>query len=234
MLNINMKINVFNMLNNSILSQNNITNKIRRFRKYHSTLLEKICKEDDINGAKWINYYYRNSESKMLNVSLLHGCVIIVDWLFINKYICFPCSQNDIIYNAILNNHIELVEWISNNIEKLTTDAMDIAASNGDLPIVKWLHYNRKEGCTTFAMDWAASYGHLDVVKWLHHNRKEGCTCRAIDYAASNGHIEIVKWLHDNRKEGFSKDSIKKASNKGHYEIGKLLRRYKLEGKKFY
>ena len=73
--------------------------------------------------------------------------------------------------------------------------AMNLAARNGHLEVVKWLHQNRTEGCTTDAMDHAASNGHLDVVKWLHQNRKEGCTKDAMDWAAGNGHLEVVNFL---------------------------------------
>lgn len=53
---------------------------------------------------------------------------------------------------------------------------MTCAARNGYLEFVKWLHYNRKEGCTKKAMDLAAMNGNLEVVKFLHYNRTEGCT----------------------------------------------------------
>lgn len=32
-------------------------------------------------------------------------------------------------------------------------------------------------------MDWAASNGHLEVVKWLHYNRTEGCSQNTLDKA---------------------------------------------------
>ncbi len=46
------------------------------------------------------------------------------------------------------------------------------------------------------AMDRAAANGHLEVVRWLHANRTEGCTTSAMDDAAKNGHLEVVQWLH--------------------------------------
>jgi hypothetical protein len=93
--------------------------------------------------------------------------------------------------------------------------AMDYAARNGHLEIVKWLHTNyvgtghpeggmhenHTDGCTTYAMDWAAENGHLEIVIWLHENRTEGCTKYAMDMAASNGHLELVKFLNKNRAE---------------------------------
>ncbi|CAN0442462.1 unnamed protein product, partial [Discosporangium mesarthrocarpum] len=43
------------------------------------------------------------------------------------------------------------------------------------------------------AMDMAAANGHLDVVKWLHKHRPSvGCTTNAMDSAAERGHLEVV------------------------------------------
>jgi len=64
---------------------------------------------------------------------------------------------------------------------KFGIDAMDYAARNGHLDVIKWLHINRSEGCTKYAMAMAAEHGHLDVLKWLHLNRSEGCTKNAMD-----------------------------------------------------
>ena len=44
---------------------------------------------------------------------------------------------------------------------------MNMAASEGHLEILKWLHENRDKGCLKFGLDWAAREGHLDVVKFL-------------------------------------------------------------------
>ena len=55
----------------------------------------------------------------------------------------------------------------------------------------------RKEGCTTHAMDLAAKNGHLEVVRFLHENRREGCTIYAVNRAAENGHLEVVRFLHE-------------------------------------
>ncbi len=57
--------------------------------------------------------------------------------------------------------------------EGFSTDAMVMAAANGHLEVVKWLHINRKEGCYEIALRRAAANGHLDVVEWLRNNRIE-------------------------------------------------------------
>jgi ankyrin repeat protein len=43
-------------------------------------------------------------------------------------------------------------------------------------------------------MDLAAMNGHLETLKWLHQNGKT-CTTQAMDSAAKNGHLEVVKFL---------------------------------------
>ena len=34
--------------------------------------------------------------------------------------------------------------------------------------------------------------GELEVLKWLHFNNKNGCTDDAMDSASENGHLEVV------------------------------------------
>lgn len=77
---------------------------------------------------------------------------------------------------------------------------MDLAAENGRLDIVKWLHEHRIEGCTTKAMDNAAGNGHLEVVKWLHGYRTEGCSAWAFSYAIRGDHRNTIEFLYDNYK----------------------------------
>lgn len=85
---------------------------------------------------------------------------------------------------------------------------MTLAASNGQLKVVKWLHGNRTVGCSSYAMDRAAGNGHLEVVRWLHENRSEGCTTKAMTDAALDGHFDIVLFLHANRSEGCTPGAV--------------------------
>jgi hypothetical protein len=82
-----------------------------------------------------------------------------------------------------------------------TPYAMDVAALNGHLEVVQWLHENRKEGCTKIAMDGAAMCGHLEVVKYLHENGKVGCNEVTMVKVAECGRFEVLKWLYENLNE---------------------------------
>ncbi|KAE9015857.1 hypothetical protein PF011_g7418 [Phytophthora fragariae] len=79
--------------------------------------------------------------------------------------------------------------------------AMDKAAEDGNLEMVKWLHHNRTEGCSTFAVDLAAASGHLDVIncKFLAENRTEGGTFAAYEFAEEEGHLEILRWFDEHK-----------------------------------
>jgi hypothetical protein len=136
-------------------------------------------------------------------------------------------------YLAILKNNHHL---------NFTSDAMNLAAENGHLEVVKWLHENvcpvtncedNEIGQTTrveYAMDWAASNGHLEVIKWLHYNRTKECTVFAMDWACYRGHLEVVKWLQYNRTEGCTTSAMSMAACNGQLEIVKWLRYNRTEG----
>jgi ankyrin repeat protein len=133
--------------------------------------------------------------------------VVLADknlWTLIKSFM-FPkqksCVMDDYTNGdiAAMHGYIALIlHDVGKNKLKFTKNAMDYAAGNGHLEVVKWLHTNRTEGCTKNAMDWAARNGHLEVVKWLHTNKTEGYTKNAMDWAARNGHLEVVKWLNQN------------------------------------
>lgn len=55
-----------------------------------------------------------------------------------------------------------------------------------------FLHETITEGCKTLAMDYAAENGDLKMLKWLHKNRKECCGPNALFYSAQNSPLEIA------------------------------------------
>ncbi|KAE9022766.1 hypothetical protein PR001_g13069, partial [Phytophthora rubi] len=182
---------------------------------------------------------------RMMNYYASHGDLGRLRWLHDNCAAKYSAEAMD---GAATNGHLEVVKWLhdvlsvdsaamrnsagtflesigfgdwdgGNSTGNCTTAAMDGAAMNGHLNVVKWLHKNRPEGCTTSAMDEAARNGHFSVVLWLHCNRKEGCTTAAIDGAANGGHHQVVEWLHQTRSEGCTHDAMINAASKGFLDI---------------
>jgi hypothetical protein len=110
----------------------------------------------------------------------------------------------EIIYLIILFTDFETSitvgnEYTSKKLYNPQNHTWNLAAKNGHLKVIEWLHKNKKEGCTTDAMDGAAMNGHLEMVEWFHNNRNEGCTTRAMYLAIINGHLEVAQFIFDNR-----------------------------------
>ncbi|OQS03385.1 hypothetical protein THRCLA_04316 [Thraustotheca clavata] len=73
--------------------------------------------------------------------------------------------------------------------------AVDRAASNGHIDIVKMLH---DHSATTKAMDDAVSNGHIGMVRYLQTYRKEGCSTDAYSSAIKTNRFDIFKYLVTN------------------------------------
>merc|ERR1711937_697062 len=93
---------------------------------------------------------------------------------------------------------------------------LHIAARNGHLSELKWLH-NRRYAWTSSTTAYAALGGHLKVLQWA---RSKGCpwdeqTCTM---AALGGHLKVLQWA---RSKGCSWDeqTCTMAAAKGHLEI---------------
>ncbi|KAF0683186.1 Aste57867_24750 [Aphanomyces stellatus] len=104
-------------------------------------------------------------------------------------------NASDALTWAAMHGHLECVGLLNDVGFDCTTVAMDMAAHNGHLEVVQFLHMHRREGCTTNAMDFAAKHGHLEVVQFLHAHRREGCTTAALYDAQARGHSEVVQFL---------------------------------------
>jgi hypothetical protein len=74
---------------------------------------------------------------------------------------------------------------------------MDGACASGYLAVVKWLHYNRSEGCTPQALRNAVQGGYLSIVKWLLTHRLEGKSDNLLRDAAASNELAFFLFLHD-------------------------------------
>ena len=169
---------------------------------------------------------YNDNNRKGMNYNLI-GLLLFDNRLNISqkckRIIRFQKYYSIDLHNLCCCGDLNGIKWKNKYKYQFATDAIDYAAEEGHLEVVKWLHYNRSEGFTVNAMDQAAGRGYLEVVKWLHYNRSEGCTYFAMDQAAYKGHLEVIKWLHDNRSEGCSDIAINYAALRGHLEVVKWL-----------
>jgi len=92
----------------------------------------------------------------------------------------------------------------------------DLAATEGELSILKWFRFNKYEWNADTCAN-AALNGHLKVLKWVHQN---GCpwdedTCAN---AALNGHLKVLKWVHQNGCP-WNKDTCANAALNNHLRL---------------
>ncbi|KAE9274379.1 hypothetical protein PR003_g29627, partial [Phytophthora rubi] len=168
------------------------------------------------------------SEETML-VAARNGWLDVVKWLYDEPGI---------------NPRINLFGIYDFLAKKLHT-AIDIAATNGHLLIVQYLHEVGQQAAA-LELDWQQRkrekvkhkllndpfYYSLTYTNGVKPERpiRAQCTTEAMDGAAANGHFEVVRWLHENRTEGCTTDAMDCAARNGHLELVQYLHEHRKEG----
>lgn len=155
---------------------------------------------------------------------------------------------------AATRGHLAVVQWLFAEygddrsvdlftIEERCNAAMDGAASNGHLDVLKHLHElqmkTRAESnkrlrdgqpkvpatpqCSAGAIVKAAQGGHLEVVQWLHQVAGIPCRSKAMDAAATNGHLDVLQWLYHHRSGEYATNAIDFAATYGHLHVVRWL-----------
>lgn len=186
--------------------------------------LEKIF--GNIIPVNLQNYNLKTDFVKMCHENRLYELSLLInetadEMVFDNIYI--PNHEALMSSVACENGCINVVKLLHEKNKTFTKDAMDNAAGEGHLGIVKFLHEKRTEGCTERAMDFAAWNGFYEMVEWLHEKRTEGCTELAIIKASQYGDIRMVSWLHKN-KPGCSIEAFCEAEYNNHTEVIEFLK----------
>ncbi|KDO28578.1 hypothetical protein SPRG_06434 [Saprolegnia parasitica CBS 223.65] len=132
------------------------------------------------------------------------------------------------IYTGVLDDvasrdFLPLVRSLHERGLECSTAAMDLAAANGHLDVVMFLHVQRTEGCTVEALDGAIRSGHLDVVRFLLEHRTEGASPNILDEAAANGHVDVVQYLHTRGSFRCTVTAVDKAAAGGHLDVVRFL-----------
>ena len=96
---------------------------------------------------------------------------------------------------------------------------MEEACKSGNIELVKKLEIHKKK---SNAVQIAAENGHLELVKYL-LTKKAYINSKAIRDAAKNGHLELVKFLKESNAP-INSDAIMWAAINGHLNIVKFLK----------
>ncbi|KAJ3332535.1 hypothetical protein HDU76_013911 [Blyttiomyces sp. JEL0837] len=101
--------------------------------------------------------------------------------------------------------------------------AINRAASNGNLKVLRYFHRHKTSHFTKNTMDYAAKSGHLHVVQFLHQHRSEGSGLSALKNAAESGNLDLVKYLFKHTTNESTELAILAAAKTGNVDIFKFL-----------
>ncbi|KDO26523.1 hypothetical protein SPRG_07925 [Saprolegnia parasitica CBS 223.65] len=131
--------------------------------------------------------------------------------LWSSSVVDHAAAINDVALVTFLLDH-GMLQLLHDRGAPCTKHAMDYAATNGHLGVVRFLHEQRDEGCSTFAMTGAIMHGHL-----------AGYNPRAFDLAAARDDMATVRFLHRHRREGCTRDALTSASRAGHRSVNEAF-----------
>ncbi|KAG6613986.1 SnRNA-activating protein complex subunit 3 [Phytophthora cinnamomi] len=148
---------------------------------------------------------YRNPETEFVGVV---RCAVRFDklkmlrWLETHVELSSYAFEADLMDIAVAHTKgVEIMQWLllhhSQMKWKVSAWALRVAAYNGELTKLKWLHDHGFRGFSCITADDAACAGHTKLLRFLLENRVEGCTSRALDQAAAYGHIDVVRYLFE-------------------------------------
>ncbi len=173
------------------------TSKLSNMRKLYSIL----GKAGNLVVLKWFhNSYLHSAEFKIPQTvqaissgAARKGKLNVLKWLLNCKY----NLPGALLYNeAIRGNSLPTLLWLQEHSIKGPKRLFDIAASMGQVDIMKYLV---KQG---YSLDsdvcWlAARHGQLHVLKWLY---EQGCIGdeRVLIEARKKGHTNIINWFVEN------------------------------------
>ncbi|EGG24530.1 hypothetical protein DFA_02773 [Cavenderia fasciculata] len=167
-------------------------------------------------NLSWVQRIYptligNNVPWKTVDDAAAYGHLDILKFFYSEGFrLCRQVDPHNGMALAAENGHLACVEFIhSRNPDVVTTDAMDLAAKNGHLSIVSFLHRNRKEGCTQKALEAALSNGHLSVAKYLVENGLVKQYKSMNNRIIKNGWISILKFVHKHFPESINLDRVK-------------------------
>ena len=134
----------------------------------------------------------------------------------------------DIINNACLYGHVQVLEWFKNSGYEFNYYIYPIyyASHNGHIQVLEWFKNSGLEfKYNEWAINQASKYGHIKVLEWFKNSgyefKYDEC---AINCASGTGHIQILEWFKNSDYEfKYNKYAIYDASVNGHVKILKFF-----------
>ncbi|GAB9471895.1 hypothetical protein Gpo141_00009091 [Globisporangium polare] len=158
--------------------------------------MERIAARGDMEMLTWLDEQQATVEwaTRVFDAAVSNGHVAVLEYLHTKHHVTGTYNAH---MRAAKKGHLEVLQCLHERVKDdgdgCSARAMDGAAANDHLEVIRFLHENRSEGCTSDAMDGAAGGGHLEVVEFVHEHLEEGCSIRAMELAVVQRSLEIVK-----------------------------------------
>ncbi|OQR88814.1 hypothetical protein ACHHYP_06620 [Achlya hypogyna] len=138
-------------------------------------------------------------------------------------------SLHGVLHAACVNGHLDVAKFAESHerCEDLLVGTILLAAANGHVSTLSFLHDQGYDGFTAATAEAAARAGHLEVLRFLHTHRNEGCTPDALCAAASRGFLDVVVFLDEHYPLHSFDKAVQDAAKNGHGPVVTyLLRRH--------
>ena len=165
-----------------------------------------------------ITHNFNNNDD--LNIFIIENCVVLY--------------SEDIITNACLNGHLEVLEWlersgyfifneVSVSIEKILQNKLSIDYNIRILNFLKNQYpyeYKDIRECVNYSF----KYGYVEILDWVANSEFKDYIIKnkknLIDNASTYGHVQILEWFKNSEFEfKYSFQAIDKASKSGNIKI---------------
>ncbi|KAF0718532.1 Aste57867_1634 [Aphanomyces stellatus] len=156
--------------------------------------------------------------SKAFDGAVKHGHLAVLQWLVARATVEIKVPQMYSIEEAAAGGHLDVVQYVLDDCFQTMEVCLDDAAANGHVHVLDGLLGHARATYTYRALDLAATNGHMETMTWLHEHGHRA-TKAAMDGAAGNGHLAIVRFLHERRVEGCSTEAIDRAAKKGYVHV---------------
>ena len=160
-----------------------------------------------LNRAKWVVENFKSdlytTDNFILGICGLAAYLNnkeVLEWGIKNNLLNILDECDEIIYGAVLGNHISILENYKSELKEdldIQLIACAKAATNGRLKVLIWLH---KNGCQMNYMttSTACFHNHLDILQWAVSQGCQWSPSDCLDGARARGYSDMEKWILDN------------------------------------
>ncbi|KAG7392084.1 hypothetical protein PHYPSEUDO_002308 [Phytophthora pseudosyringae] len=175
------------------------------------------------NCVEWLVAHFRGlyeqsspASTVVMDAAAAVGHVDILQFLRDEPSTCEWQTSAKAVGEAGRQGFVDVLRWLhfdrSNHVEDESSDdddeaaltdsrwtpmALELAATNGHLPVVQWLTEHHREVCGSFEAFNAASYmDHLEVAQFLYSDVRGSCSVeQALEHAEEGGAEDTLAWL---------------------------------------